>query len=235
MANPASIKEAAFLSVEFKCVNLGLTTNWSGTNPMVSGSWTSFNLYQTIPPNAPGGDQSTDKSPSYLFVGTKNWAREDLSIDHKELNIYRPGAGGPPTQLELKLYVPAGGTIYLRPVKLWGIKHGWWSPQQSALIGTVGGSTIGCFCAIIGILAGLGKARRFVLTATGALIVGGILLVLAGIFAAATRQPYAVWYPLLLSGAILTFVLSINIYSIKRRYDDLEIRRMTSMDTAGGS
>ena len=64
-------------------------------------------------------------------------------------------------------------------------------------------------------------------------IVLGIFLLLAGAIAAATKQPYAVYYPLLLAGFILTIVFSINLPSIQRRYDELEIRRMTSVDTMG--
>ena len=135
--------------------------------------------------------------------------------------------------MELRLSLDGSGIVYLRPIKLMGIKSDWWSPEQSGLIGGIGGALIGCLGALIGILASMGKARRFVLTSTVILIVAGILLVITGIVAVAMKQPYAVWYPLLLGGAILTFVLSINFYSIKRRYEDQEIRRMTSMDATG--
>ena len=53
------------------------------------------------------------------------------------------------------------------------------------------------------------------------------------IVAAVLKQPYAVWYALLLPGVILVFVFSLNLHSIQRRYDELEIRRMTSMDATG--
>ncbi len=173
-----------------------------------------------------GSDQITNKS-WILFGGKSNWKRYN----------FIPVAGrneNPPKQVELRLYLPATGTVYLRPVKILGVAKNWWSTQQSALVGGIGGSLIGCFGALIGILASAGKARRFVLATTVILIVTGILLVIAGVVAVALKQPYAVWHPLLLGGAILAFVLSINFYSIKRRYDDLEIRRMTSMDAAGG-
>jgi hypothetical protein len=114
-----------------------------------------------------------------------------------------------------------------------GRTQNWWSPQMGGLVGGIGGTIIGCLGGLIGILAGMGRARRFVLTTTVILIVAGILLVVAGIIAVAMKQPYAVWYPLLLGGAILTFALGVNLHSIKRRYDDLEIRRMTSMDATG--
>lgn len=104
---------------------------------------------------------------------------------------------------------------------------------MGGLVGGIGGSLIGCLGALIGILASVGKGRRFVLTTISSLIVAGIFLVIAGVIAVAMKQPYAVWYPLLLGGAIMAFVFSVNLYPIKRRYDDLEIRRMTSMDATG--
>jgi hypothetical protein len=180
------------------------------------------------PPDAQGGDENTNLQ-FYNIEGASNWKPQIFNISP---NL---GADGEilPTRVELKINLPTSGTVYLRPIKLIGIRQSWWSPQTAGLIGGIGGSLIGCLGGLIGILASMGKGRRFVLTTTVILIVTGILLVIAGVTAVAMKQPYAVWYPLLLGGTILTFVLSINMYSIKRRYDDLEIRRMTSMDATG--
>ena len=71
---------------------------------------------------------------------------------------------------------------------------------KSGGVGGIGGSLIGCLGALIGILASIGKARRFVLITTVILIVAGILLVIGGIVAVAMKQPYGVWYPMVLSG-----------------------------------
>jgi hypothetical protein len=114
-----------------------------------------------------------------------------------------------------------------------GVVGSWWSPQQIGLIGGIGGSVIGCFGALLGLLASKGKARNFVLTTMKIFIVLGILLTIAGFVAVVCKQPYAVWYALLLPGVILTLVFSLNLPSIQRRYDELEIRRMTSVDTMG--
>jgi hypothetical protein len=111
--------------------------------------------------------------------------------------------------------------------------HGWWMAKQAGMIGGIGGGVIGCFGALIGCLAGMGKARRFVLAMTKIFIMLGILLTIAGLVAIVLKQPYAVWYVLLLPGVILTLVFSLNLPSIQRRYDDLEIRRMTSIDAMG--
>ena len=109
----------------------------------------------------------------------------------------------------------------------------WWSPQQIGLIGGIGGLVIGCFGALLGLLASKGKARTFVLTTMKIFIALGILLTIAGFVAVVSSQPYAVWYALLLPGVILTLVFSLTLPSIQRRYDELEIRRMTSVDAMG--
>lgn len=186
-----------------------------------------FGLYYLFPPVAPGGDETTNESEIFI-EGTSNWRRCYLDGLGRTALLDRTAK-----RVELSLFLPGPGTLYLRPIKLIGVTQNWWSPEQSALMGGIGGSLIGCLGALIGILAGMGKARHFVVTTTVVLIIGGILLVIAGVVAVALKQPYSVWYPLLLGGAILTFVLSINFYSIKRRYDDQEIRRMTSMDATG--
>jgi hypothetical protein len=109
----------------------------------------------------------------------------------------------------------------------------WWSPEQIGLFGGIGGSVIGFFGGLLGLLASIGKARNFVLTTMKMFIALGILLTIAGFVAVVSSQPYAVWYALLLPGVILTLVFSLNLPSIQRRYDELEIRRMTSIDATG--
>jgi hypothetical protein len=134
--------------------------------------------------------------------------------------------------LELKLSLPTNGVVYLRPIKLVGYAESsnWWTPKQAGAIGGIGGVLIGCFGGLIGLLAGKGKARNFVLTTMKIFIALGILLTIAGFVAVVSSQPYAVWYALLLPGVILTLVFSLTLPSIQKRYDELEIRRMTSVD-----
>jgi hypothetical protein len=188
-----------------------------------------FNHYQlayNIPPSALGGDERTNTSSFEIPAGTSNWKQYELYVNRKEPE-------GLPTQLEVKLTLGGHGIIYLRPIKLLGVVGSWWSPQQVGLIGGIGGSVIGCFGALLGLLASKGNARTFVLTTMKIFIALGILLTIAGFVAVVSSQPYAVWYALLLPGVILTLVFSLTLPSIQRRYDELEIRRMTSVDTMG--
>jgi hypothetical protein len=82
----------------------------------------------------------------------------------------------------------------------------WWTSQEAGLIGGIGGSAIGVFGGIlgatIGLLAPRGIARPLVLGAQIAMAALGVVLLGAGVYAAATGQPYHVYYPLLLGGLL---------------------------------
>jgi hypothetical protein len=163
------------------------------------------------------------------ITGTSDWRKLLLPFN-------RAGTARPPARLEINLFLPGRGTVYLRPMKLTGTVSGWWSAKQGGLIGgAVGifGGIIGCFGGLLGCLAGFGKARKFVLTTTKIFIALGMLLTITGIVAIAYRQPFFVWYVFLLPGVGLTLIFSLNFPMIRRRYDDLEIRRMASIDAMG--
>jgi hypothetical protein len=155
----------------------------------------------------------------------------------RAFEIKRNAFEGLPTELDLQLSLPAHGIIYFRPTKISGLVDSWWSAKQGAMVGgAVGifGGVLGCFGGLLGCLAGFGKARKFVLTTTKIFIALGMLLTIAGIAAIICGQPYFIWYVFLLPGIILTLVFSLNFPILQRRYDDLEIRRMASMDVMRG-
>jgi hypothetical protein len=58
----------------------------------------------------------------------------------------------------------------------------------------------------------------------------GVFSVIVGIAAVAVGQPYAVWFPLLLLGVLLLAILPLRLRQYQRGYEDLELRRMASMD-----
>ena len=181
-------------------------------------------LLTYFPPSAMGGDERIHED-QFNLRGTSNWELYKFVVDRTEFESL-------PTKLELKLSFAGYGTVYLRPIKLLGTveSSNWWTPEQGGRIGGIGGAVIGCFGGLIGLLAAKGKARNFVLATIKIFIALGVLLLIAGIVAIALSQPYAVWYSLLLPGFILTLVFSLNLPSIQRRYDELEIRRMASID-----
>lgn len=106
----------------------------------------------------------------------------------------------------------------------------WWSDRAAGFVGGIGGSVIGLMGALIGTLAGMGKARRFVLILSACLIGFGVIILVVGAIALALGQPYAVFYPLLLSGAILTLVFGGIRPGIRKGYEQREFQKMTAMD-----
>ena len=52
----------------------------------------------------------------------------------------------------------------------------------------------------------------------------------AGLYAWLTSQPYAVYYPLLLCGLLAVLVPGALLVPLRRRYQQLELRRMRAMD-----
>lgn len=226
ITNPV-IKKTFWVSCEFKYENV-----WAGSVPTTNYGWRiltgDLKLLVYIPPSASGGDEGISAA-HFQIQGTSNWQLYRFAVDRTE-------SEGLPTQLELKLYLPGHGTVYLRPIKLLGVVGNWWPTEKSGMIGGVAGifgGIIGCFGGLLGCLAGFGKARKFVLTTTKIFIALGMLLTITGIVAIVCKQPYFIWYVFLLPGVILTLVFSLNFPMIQRRYDDLEIRRMASIDTMG--
>jgi hypothetical protein len=232
------IKKTGSISCEVKYENVFPNGNGSRFDGLpVSGSFqspdTQYGLqwFCISPPTVLGGDKSTN-TMYYPMSGTSNWRRYDFPSE-----VWMRTDANSPREVGISYFFQGRGTVYLRPIKLmkWVSLNSsnWWTPQQSGLIGGIGGSIIGCFGGLLGWLVSKGKARKFVLTATASAIVLGFLLTIGGLVAAILKQPYAVWYALLLPGVILVLVFSLNLHSIQRRYDELEIRRMTSMDTTG--
>jgi hypothetical protein len=200
-----------------------------------------WNYFSPLQPGLPEGQYFSrtlgTSGEMEKITGTSDWRKFSLPFD-------RTGASGLPTRLEINIYLSEHGTVYLRPMKLVEYKdnnflmsntlsHNWWSEKQAGMIGGIGGSIIGCFGGLLGLLVGKGKARNFVLTTIKIFIALGIFLMIAGLIAIALKQPYCVWYVLLLPGILLTAIFSASRCQIQKRYDDLEIRRMTSIDAMG--
>lgn len=168
-----------------------------------------------------------DSGPLASLRGTSGWRRF-------ELRFFLEGHA-PPTRLELNVVLPGSGTVVLGPLNLApsASAAAWWSERTSALVGAILGSAIGLAGAAVGTLAGRGRGRRLVLAAlVGMVVVGAVLLVVAGA-ALIAGQPSHVWYPALLGGAI-SFALGVALLRpLRRRYAEIELRRMRALDLAG--
>jgi hypothetical protein len=139
------------------------------------------------------------------------------------------------------MVLPAGGTVSLADIRLVQYAEGevpgeaaaagaWWGDRTAGLIGGIVGSVVGLMGGAIGLLCSLGRGRA----AAGVLIHGmlavGVVGLAVGAAALALRQPYAVWYPMLLTGVIATVLPLTMRTRIRARFEEMELRRMQAMD-----
>jgi hypothetical protein len=107
----------------------------------------------------------------------------------------------------------------------------WFDPNLYAWIpGTAYGVIAGAMGALVGWLAPRGRYRSLVLRGWLALWAAALLLLILGIVALALRQPWGVWYALLLPGAIGTLVVGGTSAVIRKRYIEIERQRMAAKD-----
>jgi len=127
----------------------------------------------------------------------------------------------------------------------------WWTERSAGfyggVLGGVGGligGVVGILGGVVGTLASLGRSRELALHLMHLIIAGCAFLAIAGLIAGAgglaalaQRQPFWVYYPLLLAGGILVLSpggLVPAMYWFKRlliaRYEEHELRKMQSMD-----
>ena len=110
----------------------------------------------------------------------------------------------------------------------------WWDDRTGGMIGGILGTVVGCLGGLIGGLGGTGKARRLVLGLMKAAILAGVLLAAVGVTALVYSQPYAVWYPLLLTGVLCCAIMGSLLPVLRRRYEQAELRKMAAFDAAPG-
>lgn len=167
------------------------------------------------------------KGPMGKITGTSGWRVFLLPFTAEE--------GMKPDRLEINLVLAGKGKVTVTDVRLVdigavekGLGAAWWTQRQSGWIG--GG--VGCFGALLGMLASL-LARRSshgsILLAKGALVVGAALGIVA-IVAVSLGQPWHVWYLFALVGVILMFAFGARLPSLKRETTALELRRMHAVD-----
>jgi len=166
--------------------------------------------------------------PMAKIEGTSAWREIALPFFSKP--------GKLPTRLVVNVVLPGKGTICVTPFTLVNLPGHpdepsvWWTERTAGLVGGIGGSVVGLLGGAVGLFAGLGIGRRFVTNLCIGLIGLGILSLVAGAVALCMGQPWYVHYPFFLGGAICVGVCGFNLPSIHRRYDALELRKMSAMD-----
>ena len=153
------------------------------------------------------------------------------------------GATSPPHTLVVKLVLPGRGTVHVGPLRLVQYAEGedaraaagaWWGPRTAGLVGGIVGSLLGGLGGVIGLLAGRGKGRALALGLVKGMLALGAISLVFGVVALVRSQPYAVYYPLLLGGVLGVGLPSFLIPTLRRRYEDLELRKMKARDLSAG-
>lgn len=149
---------------------------------------------------------------------------------------------GVPQRLVINVVFAGRGVVFLSPLELVQFSGSedalkpagaWWSDRQGGRLGGLAGGSLGVLGALVGVLAATGRARRVVLGLLKLIIAicgAGLLL---GLAALALGQPYGVYYPLILLGVIGVAVPAGLLGSLKKRYEQLELRRMSALDMPG--
>ena len=149
------------------------------------------------------------------------------------------GSALTPEALTLSIYLPGSGHAELRDVGLYQYTAGedplsagasWMGTRLTTWVGALGGCLVGLWGGFVGYLVPRGKARGFVIASANLLVVAGIVVFLAGLYAIGSGQPYAVYYPLLMLGAILVFVVGWLRVGLPGRYEAAELKKMQAMD-----
>lgn len=114
----------------------------------------------------------------------------------------------------------------------------WFDPVRfgtyyGVIVGGGGGSLIGMMGGVIGYCASKGKARRAVLGSMYFIVLLGLAQLAFGGYAWSQGQPYAIWYPPLLSGIVFTAVIGGLIPVIAARYREADGRRLEAAAIRG--
>ena len=100
------------------------------------------------------------------------------------------------------------------------------------LIGGILGSVVGLLGAAVGVGMGIcaprGIGKNILLRGQLAIVFLGFVILTAGIIALSTGQPYAVWYPLVLAGCLMSFLFA-ALYPVARNvYRQAEHRKLNA-------
>ena len=147
-----------------------------------------------------------------------------------------------PERLTVSLVFGGRGTAFVGPLELvqysgtesaFTPAGAWWGDREGGMLGGALGGFFGVCGALVGALAALGRARGAVLAMLSLMIAVGLAALVAGVVAVSMRQPYPVFYPLLLTGFVGTLVPALLSGHIRKRYEELELRRMSAFDAPG--
>ncbi len=179
-----------------------------------------------------------ESGPMRKLLGDREWSRFALPFDPR---------GRAPDALHLRIVLPGRGEVALDSLEIQTLRlaaavqtpgesplggggEAWWTDRVGGYIGGVGGVVIGLFSALFALLVVRGRARKQVVSAMGLLSLAGLASLGAGVAAVLRDQPYGVWYPLVLLGALGVALFGGGAFLAIRRYRQAELRRVQAMD-----
>ena len=114
----------------------------------------------------------------------------------------------------------------------------WWTQQAAGLVGGGLGGLVGVLGAVVGVVAGVyaprGRGKGVVVGGLWVMIGLGVVCLVGGVVAVVVRQPYHVFYPLLLIGFVASVVGGCNAPVVLRRYRQAESRRLSAEELRRG-
>lgn len=99
--------------------------------------------------------------------------------------------------------------------------------------GGIGGTLAGIWGGLIGTFAPRGQGRAVLIPIGWAFVAVGAVAFVFGLTALLAGQPYAIWYPPLLSGGIIAFLVGALMPVVYKRYAEAEARRMQAEEFRG--
>ncbi len=109
----------------------------------------------------------------------------------------------------------------------------WFDPRTAGILGGIIGTVLGITGGLIGGLSTICVQRgwkKFYYTIFILAIAISTVILITGIIALVCKQPYHVWYPFILSGALGTGLFSILFIVIGKRFTEYELRKMQAKD-----
>lgn len=112
----------------------------------------------------------------------------------------------------------------------------WFSESLGHALAAWLGAGVGLSGGVMGILVGRfapkGQLKHLVLCLIAFFLTAGALSLGVGLYALLAGQPFHVWYPFVLIGAILTGVYAPNWSGVKSTYRKAELNKMALKDLA---
>lgn len=177
------------------------------------------------------------RGPARKISGTSGWRPFVLPFSFASEN--GGDSGNRPTKIELHLVLPGAGKVHLRNMRLTQFALGanplastgqWWTGAQAGLVGGSLGGLFGCMGGLIGYLASRGRGRGFALALMSVMIALGAASLIMGVIALMLSQPYDVYYSLFLGGGLFVLLPAVQLPMIRRRYAEMELRKMSAID-----